>query len=256
MTNWQESQHPRDDEGKFTYKNGGSSSSSSADKEREKLQNRADILFPNTVDNSYFRNRKETDVFKRYDNIQQETLKQNIQEKAIELEITKNNNAKNNAKFSDSALARAREFIQGSEGYSAEAYRPNDNDVLTIGYGHTGKVDGKPIVPGMRITKEKAEELYRKDFEFHTAPLKEVKVPLTDNQKIALASFIYNLGPTGFANSSVCKKLNQGDYAGAANAFDKYIKQRNKKTGDLEVLQGLVNRRAKEKKLFLTPDGE
>jgi len=50
MTNWDESQHPRHDDGKFAYKNGGNSSSSSTDREREKLQNRADILFPNTVE--------------------------------------------------------------------------------------------------------------------------------------------------------------------------------------------------------------
>lgn len=100
----------------------------------------------------------------------------------------------------------------------------------------------------MKITEEKAEELYRKDFETHTAPLKDVQVPLTNNQKIALASFLYNLGPNILKGSDMLKKLNKGDYEGAANEFDRYIHQKGK------VLKGLVDRRKREKELFLTPD--
>ena len=125
---------------------------------------------------------------------------------------------------------------------------------MTIGYGHTGLVDGKPIKLGMKITEEKAEELYRKDFETHTASLKDIQVPLTNNQKLALASFLFNLGPNILKGSDMLKKLNKGDYEGAANEFDKYIHQRNNKTGKYEVLNGLIDRRAKEKKLFFTPD--
>ena len=40
--------------------------------------------------------------------------------------------------FSDIEIAQAREFIQGSEGFKACAYKPTPNDVWTIGYGHTG----------------------------------------------------------------------------------------------------------------------
>ena len=158
--------------------------------------------------------------------------------------------------FSDIEIVRAREFIQGREGFRACAYKPTPNDVWTIGYGHTGLVDGKPITKGMVITKEKAEELYRNDFKAHSTPLKKVKVSLTGNQKIALVSLIYNIGAGAFENSTLLKKLNRGDYKGAVNEFDKYIHQKNKKTGKYEVLNGLIDRRAKEKKLFLTPDGE
>ncbi len=150
--------------------------------------------------------------------------------------------------FSDIEIARAREFIQGSEGFKACAYKPTPNDVWTIGYGHTGLVDGKPITKGMVITKEKAEELYRNDFKAHSAPIKKVKVSLTGNQKIALASLIYNIGAGAFDNSTLLKKLNNGDYKGASDEFDKWVYQNGKK------LKGLVNRRKREKELFLTPD--
>ncbi len=49
-------------------------------------------------------------------------------------------------------------------------------------------------------------------------------------------------------------KLNAGDIKGAANKFDEYIKVTNPKTGFLEPSQGLINRRKREKELFLTPD--
>lgn len=162
----------------------------------------------------------------------------------------------NNFHFSDEEIVKARNFIQGEEAFSENAYKPTPNDVWTIGYGHTGNVDGKSITKGMKITKEKAEELYRKDFELHIQPLKEINVPLTSNQKIALASFSFNLGPNGLRNSGIFKRLQEGDYEGAANKFDDYVKQKNKKTGEIVVLKGLVNRRNKEKQLFLTPDGE
>ena len=49
MTNWNEADHPRDDEGKFTYKGGGNSNSSnnslSQKSNEEKMQNRANLLY-------------------------------------------------------------------------------------------------------------------------------------------------------------------------------------------------------------------
>ena len=128
--------------------------------------------------------------------------------------------------------------------------------VWTIGYGHTGKIDGKPITSGMVITKEKAEELYRKDFESHIKPLSKVTVSLSDNQKIALSSFIFNFGPKAFKDSTLLEKLNAGDFKGAADELDEWIYIRNPKTNKTEVSQGLINRRKREKKLFLTPDGK
>ncbi len=243
MAAWNEADHPRDEEGKFTDKGGGTSTAQSYE---DKMQRRADLLFPKTIDKNNVENLKENDILKKYKNSRLEKLNQSINNKSIETAPRWSNNTK----FSDAELQKARIFIQGEEKFSPNAYYPVNGDKLTIGYGHTKLVDGKPITLGMKITKEKAEELYRKDFEEHTTGLKEVEVPLTSNQKIALASFMFNLGPNILHNSDLLKKLNSGDYEGAANKFGEYIHQKGK------VLKGLVNRRRREKELFLTPDGE
>ena len=44
MTTWNEADHPRDDEGKFTYKGGSGSSSKGSN--NDKTQSREDILYP------------------------------------------------------------------------------------------------------------------------------------------------------------------------------------------------------------------
>ena len=148
-------------------------------------------------------------------------------------------NINNNTTFSDETIKKAREFIGDSEGIKLDAYQ-DGGGVWTIGYGHT-----KNVKQGDRITKEEAEKLYKEDFEEHIKPLKEVKVPLTDNQKVALSSFIYNVGGTAFKNSTMLKKLNNNDFVGAANDFDIWIYDNWKKEN------GLINRRKKEKMLFL-----
>lgn len=221
---------------------------------KKKMQRRADILYGSDEKyiKKYYGKSRDENIINRLKNMELVNLNNNIQEKSKQIELIKNNNYY----FSDTEIRKARIFIQEEEKFRAEAYKPNKHDVWTIGYGHTGNVDGKPIKEGMKITKEKAEELYRKDFEAHIQPLKEISVPLTSNQKIALASFAFNLGPNCLRNSSIITNLQKGDYEAAANGFDLYIKQRNKTTGKYEILQGLINRRRREKELFLTPDGE
>ncbi len=148
-----------------------------------------------------------------------------------------------NSYFSENAIKKAREFIQGKEDFKSDAYIPLKGDRWTIGYGHT-----KGVKQGDRITREEAEKLYREDFKEHSNALKAVKVSLSDNQKVALASFAFNIGPSGFKNSDVVKILNTGDYKGAAEELLKYNKSKGR------FSQGLYNRRKKERELFLTPD--
>ena len=72
-----------------------------------------------------------------------------------------------------------------------------------------------------------------------------VKVTISDNQFAALVSFAFNVGSTALKNSSLLKKLNAKDYAGAANEFAKWNK------GGGKVLAGLTRRREAERQLFL-----
>ena len=217
------------------------------------MQHRADILYGSDEEyiKKYYGKGREQNPLKKYEEMELDSLKEKVQEKSIEVAPK----VSQNAVFSDDEISKARKFIHGREDLRLQGY-DDGGGVMTIGYGHTGKVDGKPITKNMQITKEKAEELYRKDFEIHTLPLKKVKVPLTSNQKIALSSFIYNIGGTKFIKSDLYKKLNAGDYKGAADEFDIWINAYNPQNMKIEPNKGLVNRRKKEKALFLTPDGE
>ena len=133
------------------------------------------------------------------------------------------------------------DLIKESEGLRLDAYLPTPNDVWTIGYGHT-----KGVTRGMSITGEQAEKFLREDITWVEDVLNTaVTVPLNQNQYDALGSFVFNLGGTNFRNSTLLRKLNQGDYQGAADQLPRWNKQKGK------VLRGLTIRRAEERRLFL-----
>jgi GH24 family phage-related lysozyme (muramidase) len=72
-----------------------------------------------------------------------------------------------------------------------------------------------------------------------------VKVPVTDEQKGALADFANNLGPVALQNSTLLRLLNGGNAQGAADEFKKWVK-----AGGV-TLPGLVKRRDAERALFM-----
>lgn len=136
------------------------------------------------------------------------------------------------------------EFIRQLEGEKLTAY-PDIVGIWTIGVGHTGFVDGKPVARGMAITKEKSKELLTADLKrFESAVNDAVKVTLTQNQFDALVSLAFNIGEEAFARSTLVNKLNAGDKKGAAEQFLVW------KNAGGRVSQGLLNRRQKEKAMF------
>jgi len=133
------------------------------------------------------------------------------------------------------------DHIKKWEALRLKAYLPTPNDVPTIGYGHT-----KTAKMGMVITEKDAERLLREDLDWVEEALEElVEVPLSQPQYDALASFVFNIGRTGFAKSTLLRKLNASDYVGAAEEFPRWNKQKGK------VLKGLTRRRADEREMFL-----
>ncbi|WP_238327294.1 lysozyme [Rodentibacter pneumotropicus] len=136
------------------------------------------------------------------------------------------------------------EFIRQAEGEKLTAY-PDIVGVWTIGVGHTGFVDGKSVSRGMAITKEKSKEILIADLKrFESAVNSAVKVSLAQNQFDALVSLAFNIGEGAFTRSTLVKKLNAGDYKGAAEQFLVW------KNAGGRVSQGLLNRRKREKVLF------
>lgn len=137
------------------------------------------------------------------------------------------------------------DMIKKHEALRLEAYLPTAHDVWTIGWGHTSTAR-----QGMTITKAQAEQLLREDLAWVRDVLdKEVKVPLTQPQYDALASFVFNLGGANFRSSTLLKRLNAKDYVGAANELLRWDKQRQ--NGKMVTLKGLTKRRREERELFL-----
>ncbi|WES88792.1 lysozyme [Dickeya fangzhongdai] len=144
--------------------------------------------------------------------------------------------------ISNNGIALIKEF----EGCRLSAYQDSVG-VWTIGYGWTQAVDGKPVCRGMQIDIATAERLLRCGVvQYEQAVNQLAKVRLTQNQFDALVSFAYNLGTRSLSTSTLLKKLNAGDVAGAAAEFLKWDRAGGK------VLPGLTRRRTAERELFLS----
>lgn len=143
---------------------------------------------------------------------------------------------------SDKGISLIKQF----EGCKLTSYQDSVG-VWTIGYGWTQPVDGKPIRAGMTIKQETAERLLKTGLVSYESDVSRlVKVGLTQGQFDALVSFTYNLGARSLSTSTLLRKLNAGDYAGAADEFLRW----NKAGGN--VLNGLTRRREAERALFLS----
>lgn len=140
---------------------------------------------------------------------------------------------------------KALELIKHFEGLRLEPYSDCRRQ-LAIGYGHHIK-KAEQFPNG--ITEKEAAQLLRKDLQCVQADVSRmVTVPLSQAQFDALVSFEFNVGPTNFRKSTLLKKLNEGDYAGASREFDRWIYAGK----PAKVMAGLVRRRATEKAQFLT----
>jgi GH24 family phage-related lysozyme (muramidase) len=145
--------------------------------------------------------------------------------------------------------ANGEAFIKEFEGLRVRPYQCSA-DVWTIGWGHTKGVtqNGVRILGKLyaAITETQAHELFIEDvMQFELAVRRLVQVPITQNQFDALVSFTFNLGAGALQKSTLLKKLNAGDYKGAAKEFKKW----NRADGKVE--KGLVKRRKQETKMFL-----
>lgn len=137
------------------------------------------------------------------------------------------------------------------EGYRARPYLCSAG-VPTIGYGSTFYTDGRKVKIGDEpIDKEEAETLLKHTLEktFEPAINRLVTAPLLQTQFDALILLVYNIGVGAFEKSTALKRLNQGDYEGAAEAMQWFCKERVR--GEVRVNRGLQMRRAREAKMFL-----
>ncbi|MBE5527621.1 glycoside hydrolase family 24, partial [Laribacter hongkongensis] len=95
---------------------------------------------------------------------------------------------------------------------------------------------------GDRITPPKALARALTDVQKFEGALKQcVRVPLHQYEYDAFVSLAYNIGSGAFCSSTLVRKLNAGDYAGACAEIDRWIYAGGKR------LPGLVKRRAEER---------
>lgn len=127
------------------------------------------------------------------------------------------------------------------EGYRGEAYTPVKGDKPTIGFGTT-----EGVKPGDRI--EPVQALVRKlqDVQRFEGALRQcVRVPLHQHEYDAFLSLAYNIGPGAFCSSTLVRRLNAGDYAGACAEILRWDRFRG------EPLRGLTLRRQAENRQCL-----
>lgn len=142
-----------------------------------------------------------------------------------------------------------RELVKSFEGLRLRAYLCPAG-IPTIGYGHTGGV-----TLGDSITADEAEELLEHDLSeaaMHVDRL--VTVPLNENQRGALASFVLNVGAIAFMSSTLRLLLNRGNYESVPDELRRWTKATHPTTHQKIDLPGLVRRREAEIALWNTPE--
>ncbi|MBV8061063.1 MAG: lysozyme [Alphaproteobacteria bacterium] len=147
-------------------------------------------------------------------------------------------------KYSDDARHNLTESFEGCR-LTAYPDPGTGSDPWTIGYGHTGC----DVFPGLTWTQEEADQALSVDIgKFEDAVNNAVSVQLTQHQFDACVDFTFNVGAHAFENSTLCRLLNQGDFAGADAEFGRWV------NGGGHRLPGLVKRRAAEANWFVMPD--
>lgn len=150
----------------------------------------------------------------------------------------------NNPRASIAALALSASALVGiamHEGYRGDAYIPVKGDVPTIGFGTTGGVS-----LGDRTDPVRALIRLQQDADAYARAVKRcAPVPMHQHEFDAYVSLAYNIGPGAFCSSTLAKKLNAGDYAGACREILRW----NKAGG--RVLSGLTKRRLAEYRLCM-----
>jgi lysozyme len=133
-------------------------------------------------------------------------------------------------------------FVIYFEGEIREGYK-DPIGIVTACVGHT-----ETAVFKKKYTAEECRKLLEYDLEVHNQGMMDcVYVPLNLNQRASFLSFTFNVGVGAFCGSTLNKKLNDGDYAGACAELSRWTWAGGKQ------LPGLIKRRAAERELCERP---
>ena len=132
-------------------------------------------------------------------------------------------------------------LIKNFEGVRLQAYKCPAG-VVTIGFGHTGMLNGTPLTMGTTISQAQAEALLKQDLVKYENYVNSLKRQFNENEYSALVSFVYNCGLGSL--QTLCKNRTNKQIAEALLLY-------NKAGG--KALAGLTRRRKAERELFLKP---
>ena len=140
--------------------------------------------------------------------------------------------------YSDNGLA----LTEGFESCRLSAYQ-DSKGVWTNGWGHTGPdvYEGCPDIDQPTAQFNLKHDTARAELAVNQG----CNVPVTQNEFDAMVDFTFNVGWTAFMNSTLLKRLNALDNAGAATEFQAWVYSGGK------MLNGLKRRRDAEARLFL-----
>lgn len=135
-------------------------------------------------------------------------------------------------------------LIKKYEGCSLMAYQDSSN-IWTIGYGWTGKINGKSISKGMKISQQQADNLLLDNLILYENKVNKYQniYHFNQNEFDALVSFCYNIGNIDQLTNNGKRTRGQ-----IKDHWIAYCKSNGK------ILQGLINRRKAELELFNQKD--
>jgi lysozyme len=134
------------------------------------------------------------------------------------------------------AAAIAVPLIAQWEGVEFVGYR-DIVGVPTVCYGST-----RNVTVGKRVAERECLERLASDTVEHGVKIDAcLRAPISAETRAAMTSFAFNVGVAAFCGSTLVRKLNAGDYAGACAELDRWVMAGGKR------VQGLVNRRAAER---------
>ena len=128
-----------------------------------------------------------------------------------------------------------------SESYTDKAVIPVPGDVPTKGFGTTRNADGSPVRLGDTTTPPRAlVDLLRDASKFERAVKRCAPVPMYPWEFSSFVQLTYNIGEGAFCGSTLAKKLNARDYAGACREILRWDRAGGR------VVRGLTLRRQRE----------
>lgn len=138
---------------------------------------------------------------------------------------------------------------EGPPSYSAvkDGKKKDGTQLYSIGLGHQIQPNESYLMTAL-LNDKQVMEIFKKDIEqIRQSMNKVIKVPINKNQQLALLSLRYNIGGPAFDKSTLLRRLNERNFSDAAMRFAEW------RLSEGKINQGLVNRRERERQLFVKP---